>query len=188
DTWKRTADNFWAKWNFPNCIGVLDGKHVVIEAPANSGSQYYNYKKTFSIDVGGYGKSSAGGIFANYALGLRLEAGTLDVPEDRELPGSELTTSHVIVADEAFPLKTYLLRSYPGAELTHDKWIFNYRLTRARRTVENTFGILAQKFRVYQRWLRANPQNADKIILSPASCTILSATCSRNRPTWRPEH
>ncbi|XP_017875316.1 protein ALP1-like [Ceratina calcarata] len=169
---------------------IIDGKHVVIEAPTNFGSQYYNYKKTFStvllilvnanykfiaLDVGGYGKSSDGGIFANSVLGRRLEAGTLDVSKDRELPGSEVTTSHVIVADEAFPLKTYLLRPYPGAELRHDRRIFNYRLIRAKRTEDNTFGILAKKFRVYQRRLRAKTQNTDKIILS--TCILHNFIC-----------
>ena len=46
------ADEFerkWKKWNFGNCIGALDGKHFVMQAPARSGSQFFNYKKCHSI-------------------------------------------------------------------------------------------------------------------------------------------
>ncbi|XP_017881154.1 protein ALP1-like [Ceratina calcarata] len=201
DTWTTTAEDFWTKWNFPNCIGALDGKHVVIQAPPNSGSQYYNYKKTFSIvllalvdanykflavDVGGYGKNSDGGIFAHSAMGRRLEAGTLNVPDSRELPGSEMRASHVIVGDEAFPLKTYLLRPYPGVQLSHDTRIFNYRLSRARRVVENAFGILAQKFRIYHRRLNANPENADNIILSTCILHNFIRDLTNDQPTGVP--
>lgn len=79
DTWKEVAQRFWEKWNFPNYLGALDGKHVVIQAPPLSGSQYFNYKKTFSIvllglvdadyrfrciQVGDFGRTSDGGVYA----------------------------------------------------------------------------------------------------------------------------
>ena len=49
DKWKSIADEFYERWNFPNCIGAIDGKHVMIQCPFNSGSLFYNYKSYFSI-------------------------------------------------------------------------------------------------------------------------------------------
>ena len=37
------------KWNSPHCLGAIDGKHIIMESPAKSGSLFYNYKKSFSI-------------------------------------------------------------------------------------------------------------------------------------------
>ncbi|XP_053967742.1 uncharacterized protein LOC128869234 [Anastrepha ludens] len=120
EKWLQVAHEMWTMWNFPNCLGALDGKHVVIQAPANSGSLYFNYKKTFSIvllalldanckfiavDIGSYGKNSDGGILANSALGRGLENGTMNIPEDSPLPGTEILAPYVILGDEAFPLK-----------------------------------------------------------------------------------
>lgn len=123
--WKQIAQDFWMLWNVPNCLGAIDGKHVTIQAPPNSGSNYFNYKKTFSIvllalvdahnnfiavDVGSYGKNSDGGIFAHSNLGKALENNSLKIPESQTLPGTNTKAPFVIVGDEAFPLKTYLLR------------------------------------------------------------------------------
>ena len=33
EEWMVVADNFMNKWHFPNCVGAMDGKHVVIRCP-----------------------------------------------------------------------------------------------------------------------------------------------------------
>ena len=49
EEWIEIADKFEMRWNFPNCVGAINGKHIVMQAPACSGSYYYNYKKCHSI-------------------------------------------------------------------------------------------------------------------------------------------
>lgn len=183
EDWERISNEFWEIWNFPNCIGALDGKHVVIEAPPNTGSLYFNYKKTFSIvllalvdaqykftivDVGAFGKNSDGGILSHSNFGKALEKNKLNIPNNRELPGTNEKLPYVIIGDEAFPLKNYLLRPYPGPQMYNDvkKKIFNERLSRARKVVEDAFGQLTAKFRIYCRRLKSLPENADKIVMT----------------------
>ncbi|XP_036346768.1 protein ANTAGONIST OF LIKE HETEROCHROMATIN PROTEIN 1-like [Rhagoletis pomonella] len=47
--WGRISNEFKSLWNMPNCVGSIDGKHINITCPANSGSMYYNYKGNYSI-------------------------------------------------------------------------------------------------------------------------------------------
>ena len=49
EKWRSIAERFKERWDFPLCCGALDGKQVILKAPDNSGSQFYNYKGTFSL-------------------------------------------------------------------------------------------------------------------------------------------
>ncbi len=67
------------------------------------------------VDIGEAGRQSDGGIFANSSLGQVLELGTLSIPKHSPLPNTtQPSLPYVIIGDEAFPLKTYMLRPYPG--------------------------------------------------------------------------
>ena len=49
DEWICTGQQFERKWNFPNCLGAVDGKHVKITPPQGSGSYFWNYKSFNSL-------------------------------------------------------------------------------------------------------------------------------------------
>uniref|UniRef100_A0A3B1IG47 Zgc:194221 n=1 Tax=Astyanax mexicanus TaxID=7994 RepID=A0A3B1IG47_ASTMX len=195
------AADFLHRWNFPNCVGSIDGKHVVIQAPANSGSFFHNYKGTFSIillavvdakycfrivDVGGYGRTSDGGILANSPFGHALKDGTLGLPEDAVLTGAEHLgpQPHVFVGDEAFPLRRDLMRPFPGSNLSSRQRIFNYRLSRARLIVENTFGILTSQWRMYRRVIGISPANVEACV--KATCVLHNFLRSTTRTRREP--
>lgn len=46
---EKVADEMYRLWNFPNCIGAIDGTHIRIIFPWRSGSLFFNYKNYFSI-------------------------------------------------------------------------------------------------------------------------------------------
>ena len=171
--WIGISKQFWRKWNFPNCLGAIDGKHILIQAPSNSGSLFYNYKGTYSIvllavcdanyrfiafDIGEAGKESDSGIFSNSLLGQYLESQSLLLPQPASVPDVPgIILPYVFVGDEGFPLRKDLMRPFPGKNLPNKEAIFNYRLSRARRIIENTFGILSARFRIFRQPINSNP-------------------------------
>ena len=95
DDWTKISEGFYRYWNFPNCIGAIDGKHVVMQAPPSAESMYYNYKQTHGIvlmavcnaqywftlvDVGDYGCHSDGGVLSHSNFGQAMESGSLSFP------------------------------------------------------------------------------------------------------------
>ena len=51
EEWKKKREEFYSLRQFPNSIGAVDGKHIEIHVPHNSGSLFFNYKKTFSVVI-----------------------------------------------------------------------------------------------------------------------------------------
>ena len=74
----------------------------------------------------------------------------MNIPESEKIPGDELELPYFLVGDEIFPLQTWLMRPFSGKALINEtRKIFNYRLSRARRMIENTFGILVARWRIF---------------------------------------
>lgn len=92
------SDKFYSRWNVPNCIGVWDGKHISLQTPINSGTEYFNYKSFHSIvlmacvdaeynfiwaSVGGHGRISDGGIFGDTKFNKMILNNSLKLPNER---------------------------------------------------------------------------------------------------------
>lgn len=142
ESWLEIAKDFEEKWQLPHCVGALDGKHVVIQAPTHSGSTFYNYKGTHSIvllalcdasykftlvDIGAEGRHSDGGILKNSNIGKLILDNQMKFPAPATLTEEGEPINYYIAADEAFPLTTCIMRPYPGRFLSPIKRIFNYR-------------------------------------------------------------
>lgn len=178
----RIERTFQDKSNFPHCLGSIDGKHVVLQAPFNSGSEYYNYKGTFSIvllaivdakynftfaNVGCQGRISDGGVFKNTSFYKKLIGNGLGIPEESPLPGQDIPMPYVLVADDAFPLLNNILKPFSGHHLKGSiERKFNYRVSRARIVVENVFGILASVFRVLRKPMLLQENKAISVVLA----------------------
>jgi hypothetical protein len=186
EMWLDIADKLYLKTNFPNSVGAVGGKHIRCINPRAGGSNFFNYKKFFSvvlmavadanqrfvaINVGAYGKEGDSTVFRDSPLGNKLYSGSINLPQPRCLPNTnENPQPFVMVGDEAFKLSTNVLRPYPARELNTSKRVFNYRLSRCRRSVECTFGILANKWRIFHTPILVQPDFIDEIV---RACCIL---------------
>jgi hypothetical protein len=110
-------------------------------------------------------------VFANTTIKKLLEEQKLNLPNVMNFPGRNKLVPYVIIVDDAFPLKENIMKPYPGTlGKSSKKRILNYRLSRARRVVENSFGIISAVFRVFRKPLLLEPEKAKLITLA---CTHL---------------
>jgi hypothetical protein len=153
----------------------MDGKYIVIRCPSKSGSEFYNYKKNYSvillaivdanykfiyIDVGTNGRVNDALAFSKSTFNEALQTYTLNLPTDG-----------VFVGDDAFPLRENIMKPYSMKRpLTVKERIFNYRLSRARRVSENAFGIMVSRFRVYEKPIPLQLHKVDQLI--KATCVL----------------
>lgn len=181
----------------PNCLGAVDGKHVAITPPPGAGSYFYNYKKFNSqvllaiananyeliyFHFGTNGRVSDGGVIQNTDFYSSLLQGSLNLPNANAVKGHELP--YVFVGDDAFCLRSDFLKPFSSVKLTKEKKIYNYRVSRARRIIENVFGILTSRFRILKGPINLNLDNIKVVVLT---CCVLHNYLRRNSPeTYTP--
>lgn len=134
--------------------------------------------KFILADVGQKGSGNDAGIWELSQFCNGLEQGNINLPQHCTLPNdrSGKLFPHMLLGDEAFPLRTFLMRPYPGRVLDDiSRRIFNYRLSRARRVIENCFGILTQRWRLLMRPIIAHREKATKLV--QAMCALHNYLC-----------
>ena len=135
---------------------------------------FFNYKKFHSIvllaladsnyrflyvDIGAEGSAGDGGTWNKCNLHAAIEDNNrCGFPEDTTLPQDDRALPFHIVGDDAFALKPWLMKPFSHqSQVPHEK-IFSYRLSRARRVVENAFGLLQARLRVFGTTLQLDPK------------------------------
>jgi hypothetical protein len=99
-------------------------------------------------------------------MGKMIETQKMGIPEASKFMTCDFDPlPYFMVGDEIFPLKTWLMRPYPGT-LDKEQRIFNYRLSRARRTIENAFGILCARWRIFYTPIRGKVENVENFVLA----------------------
>lgn len=175
----RISQDFQRKWNFPHCLGAIDGRHVHIEKPAKSGSLYYNYKgyhsivlqavvdanyKYIFIDVGGFGCQHDAATFKASQLYRAIVQKKLDFPISSRVENSNLFLPYFFIGDGAYALSEFLIKPFRITQLLHEQLIFNQQLSRARVVVENAFAHTSQKWRILLAPINKSPEIVNMII------------------------
>ena len=211
EEWLQLSNESYNRWQFPNSLLAIDGKHIAINNPEDGGSEFRNYKSFFSIvflalvshdyrfvafDVGCQGRISDGGVWAHSTFYQKLRKGELNLPPPRMLPRTtdpawmplqdDTEVPFLIVGDSAFPLTENLMKPYPDKSSKSDdgQCIFNYRLSRFRRVSENAFGIWSNRFRVFHTTINLEPEVVS--LLVKASIALHNMLCTISRDTYAP--
>ena len=129
----EVAKDFEEIWNLPNVVGALDGKHIQIEAPANSGTLFHNYKGFFSIvllaicdandcftlvDIGQIGRKNDSGALTNSSIGKQFEENRLKLPAGRHVPSCPYSPlPYYLVGDEILKIHLVYLEPNGGSSV-----------------------------------------------------------------------
>ncbi len=192
------TDGFLTKFGFPNCGGVIDGTHIPIIAPKMHHTDYHNRKgyysivaqvvcdheyKVTNIAVGWPGRVHDARVLANSSVFTQGEAGTLF--SKRMMPLNDVNMPIVLLGDPAYPLRPWLLKPFSDTgRLSQKETTFNYRLSRARMTIENTFGRCKARWRILLRRTDVDTDRVTNVILA---CFTLNNICETHKEAFDPE-
>ena len=79
---------------------------------------------------------------------------------------SDRTAPYFLLGHKIFPLKKWLMRPYPGLNADEEERVYNYRHSRGRRVIENAFSILASRWTIFHKPIRAMVSNVEKYTMA----------------------
>ena len=146
----------------PQCAGAVDGTFMRIRKPCVFGDASWCYKHYTGILV--LACVDARGIFTYVNAGSPGSRGDAAVFNTSRLVGkirkwrwlgtngTDISGMHImpyLVGDMAFGLSPFLMKCYKDDQNAPHQLAFNYRQVRTRRVVEQAFGRLKGRFRVF---------------------------------------
>ena len=155
DSLHEIVEGFEHRWGFPHAVGAIDGSHIPILKPVDIASDYFHHKCHYSVlmqavvdvrglfmdvNIGWPGTVHDAHVLVNSSLYLKDSNGTL-LRYWTRISGVDVPL--LILGDPAYPLLSWLMKPYlENASTTAKERNYNYRQSRARMVVENTFGRL----------------------------------------------
>ena len=117
-------------------------------------------------DIGTNGRMSDSGIWNKSSLCRAIENRDIGLSEPRALPYHLEKIPFVILDDDAFASKNYMMKTLPLRNLTIEKRTYNCRHSRAKRISGNMFGIHANRWSVFHTTMHLSPERATSVTLS----------------------
>ena len=113
------------------------------------------------VDIAGFGRDNDAALLKESQFGQAFENGELSLPDTLQIGGNMLP--YFGIGDPIFRHKSKLMKAFGGNNLSEEERVFNYRLSRAKRTIENTFGIWAAWWRIFSRPISASVSTSESI-------------------------
>ena len=101
-------------------------------------------------------------IFSECSLRAALVENTIRFPSAAPLPQDYRNIPYFVPGVDAFPLRPWLMKPYSMKGMTNEQRVFNFRQSRARRVVENIFGIMVHRWRCLSTMMHCSPASANR--------------------------
>lgn len=117
------------------------------------------------MDIGAEEGAGDGGTWFKCSLHDAINEKRVGFPEDSELPNDDTPIPFHLVGDDTFALKTWMMKPYSHQSQVPEERIFSYRLFHTQRVVENAFGLLQTRLRVFGTTFQQAPALVKTIIM-----------------------
>lgn len=125
------------------------------------------------VYVGWPGRVHDARVFANSTVYQKGQSKTLLPNITRKIKGVDIPL--VILGDPAYPLLQWVMKAFPNnGHLTDPQKNFNYRLSKARVVVENSYGRLKGRWRCLLKRLDVDIEDVPELV---TACCVLHNMC-----------